>query len=625
MINKEDEKLQLASSLLQHLKEQSHLLSMLDNESLSKNLNRKTKKVDRRKVNPSVPFWRALQWGTDCLTTELDDAFEQLQTVSELLHHDVSPKRSTSRASEASQAIAGWINQQLPIESNDAFVSIIAAGWIYALRQSTMSISSSLWLETLQNILTQVDRTWSDINGDSLIPTIVWGCEIPLALATQLDSVDGQTKLVSETRQRLSFLISRVENAQALWLKAGGGEVRAMLASCLRCCWLLDQVHSKPLSQKDIKQLQKYARAGLSLSQIGGQPVLQHDVITHDNDLWHSFAEQFPGDEKFKALISNQLLNIKPKNRAKASRHSSSIEAALPPLGQNFEPAEVAIMRRDWTSGSQMVVVDFSTDPMWIEVYGPSQHKLLSGGWELELYCNDNEVIIDSPWVQLCWVSDDDVDYLELECEAEGVCKIQRQIMLIRDEGIVFLSDTLLAEKSGEWRLKSTLAVAENIQVEEQKDNTELRLKIQSGKKDKSKNVAVVLPIALPEWKRGNIVGRLTTQQPPTDQSALVLEQTSEGTRMVCPIVIGCGDRIEKQSYTWRHLTVGEELKIESHGTARGFRVQIGSDQILFYRSLGKLLRRTMMGLHLYNEFYAGRFDSRDGEVETLIEVSTEE
>lgn len=91
------------------------------------------------------------------------------------------------------------------------------------------------------------------------------------------------------------------------------------------------------------------------------------------------------------------------------------------------------------------------------------------------------------------------------------------------------------------------------------------------------------------------------------------------------PLVLGIGPKSAKDPYTWRHLTIGDDMKIQPAEQARGYRVQIGSDQVLFYRSLGPLRRRTMMSLHLHSEFYAGRFDPRDGEIESLVEVSAEE
>jgi hypothetical protein len=57
---------------------------------------------------------------------------------------------------------------------------------------------------------------------------------------------------------------------------------------------------------------------------------------------------------------------------------------------------------------------------------------------------------------------------------------------------------------------------------------------------------------------------------------------------------------------------------------AQAFRLQIGKEQWVLYRSLTPRIRRTVMGLHLNTEFYAARFQASDGSYEPLIEVNPE-
>ena len=77
-------------------------------------------------------------------------------------------------------------------------------------------------------------------------------------------------------------------------------------------------------------------------------------------------------------------------------------------------------------------------------------------------------------------------------------------------------------------------------------------------------------------------------------------------------------------AFTWRQLTIAEELKIQPREIAEAFRVQVNRDQWVFYRSLTPCARRTVMGLHLNTEFYAGRFSSEDGVFEPVVEVNPE-
>jgi hypothetical protein len=71
---------------------------------------------------------------------------------------------------------------------------------------------------------------------------------------------------------------------------------------------------------------------------------------------------------------------------------------------------------------------------------------------------------------------------------------------------------------------------------------------------------------------------------------------------------------------TWRKLTVAESLETQPDDVAVGYRVQIGKEQWLIYRSLVEPANRTLLGHNLSTEALVARFD-RTGEVEPLVEV----
>ncbi len=53
---------------------------------------------------------------------------------------------------------------------------------------------------------------------------------------------------------------------------------------------------------------------------------------------------------------------------------------------------------------------------------------------------------------------------------------------------------------------------------------------------------------------------------------------------------------------------------------AVGYRVQVGKQQWLFYRSLAKAANRSLLGQNLSSEFFVARFDSQ-GDAQELIEI----
>jgi hypothetical protein len=72
---------------------------------------------------------------------------------------------------------------------------------------------------------------------------------------------------------------------------------------------------------------------------------------------------------------------------------------------------------------------------------------------------------------------------------------------------------------------------------------------------------------------------------------------------------------------TWRRLTVAEQRQLTPPHRAGAFRVHVGREQWVLYRSLTGAANRTFLGKNLISDFYCGRFDSDDGTIEELVSV----
>jgi hypothetical protein len=125
----------------------------------------------------------------------------------------------------------------------------------------------------------------------------------------------------------------------------------------------------------------------------------------------------------------------------------------------------------------------------------------------------------------------------------------------------------------------------------------------------------MVLPLALPEWRADGRFGSLEQ----TDRG-LELCQSAKGAALFAPLFLDLEARRFGRPLTWRRLTVAENLQAVTDGVAAGFRVQIGGQQWLIYRSLAPKANRTLLGHNLATEMLAARF-GRDGEVDSILEV----
>ena len=130
-----------------------------------------------------------------------------------------------------------------------------------------------------------------------------------------------------------------------------------------------------------------------------------------------------------------------------------------------------------------------------------------------------------------------------------------------------------------------------------------------------SKRRALVLPLALPEWRSQRGAGELLQTR-----RGLELRQSTELGSLHAPLFLDLDRRRRRQRLTWRQLTVAESLAIQPADVAVGYRVEVGKQQWLIYRSLAEKANRTLLGHNLSTEMLVARFH-HCGEVKPLVEI----
>jgi hypothetical protein len=121
--------------------------------------------------------------------------------------------------------------------------------------------------------------------------------------------------------------------------------------------------------------------------------------------------------------------------------------------------------------------------------------------------------------------------------------------------------------------------------------------------------------LALPEWRSEFCHGNLHA-----DPQHLVLQQAAEGLNLYAPLLIDLDPARERHELTWRRLTVAENLRTVSRDEAVGYRVQIGREQWLIYRTLAPRGNRSVLGINTVADFVLSRF-LKSGTTEPLIVI----
>jgi hypothetical protein len=301
-------------------------------------------------------------------------------------------------------------------------------------------------------------------------------------------------------------------------------------------------------------------------------------------------------NRRLSAMLEN---NSKPLSVAKT--------AELPPPAVHSEWAEIGVLRTDWSRHSAQLTAVYGDQRMQVEL-AVSGELFFSGTWDFEVSLDGEAAKPANQWREICWVSDAGCDYLELELELSNALTVQRQIMLARNDQLLFLADAVLGERPGFVEYRSQLPLAPHIASHPAADTWEMFL--EAGKRR-----ALVLPLALPEWRSVTRDGLLSVES-----GRLELRQTWHGARLFAPLWVDLSRRRQNKPFTWRQLTVAEQRVNQPRDVAAGYRVQFAKRQWLVYRSLKRPGNRTVLGQNLSTDFLLARF-GRDGETQALVEV----
>jgi hypothetical protein len=312
-------------------------------------------------------------------------------------------------------------------------------------------------------------------------------------------------------------------------------------------------------------------------------------------------------------MLMNQTISKKaPKNAPK--RAPKKATKAQKKTWGYFPDEKRAILRPDGEKGSAELTVSFAerTLPTTLK---KGDSLLFAGECAPRIVIDGRETPFAGDWEEVCWISDEDADYLEIDIALDvpvgapvvSSWSLQRQMLLARDDQFLFIADAVLAPGSSRIEYQLPLPLPAKGAFAPERETREGWL-----------GAGRVMPLALPEWRSDADPSSLAERD-----GRLVLSQAQAGCRLFAPLFIDLHPRRPKLDATWRRLTVGKGLAIEPVDAAVGYRVQVGARQWLFYRSLAEEDSRTVLGHNLTTEFLAARF-STSGGVDKLVEVENE-
>jgi len=562
----------------------------------------------RRPVDPD----RLLPAERGALTWALPDGLDPPPAPDWLDRAEQLPADRPTADPSLERDILGWLGESAagtsPPEGSaaDAGYALEALACGRAIARLAAALSPDVWWALLDHLLVAVaDAARIELDHDPLVHQLLSG-ELPLTLAYLLPEIAPCRNLESAARRSLSSGLKDLLDGAGLPHGKHLGLLRPLLACWTRCRAMGGELKGGCWTKAARDQYQWLVRHALRLARHDGSQVLSHGSAGAFHQELFAAALRFGGDRYDRNIATLAL----PGAKKHAPRRLD--ESALPEPASESEWAAVAVLRPRWSRPGERLTVLYPRQECQVEL-SCGKDVLWSGPWELDVRLDGRPAMPDSDWEQLCWVSDADVDFLELEMQLSGGLRVQRQMLLARQDHFLLLADIVLGLEPGRIQYRGRLPLCSGISFQGAARSRE-------GFLVGSKCRALVLPLALPEWRADRPGTRLRVGRLVQTSRGLELRQLARARRLYAPLFLDLDRRRMTGRVTWRQLTVAESLAIQPHEVAVGYRVAVGKGQWLIYRSLAERANRTLLGHNLSTELLAARFH-RSGKVEPLLEI----
>ncbi len=536
-----------------------------------------------------------LLWG-------FDDAWLQPQTLDVLGRAAACTGRPGPGWAAVEAAVAGWLTEA-PGGKPHAGYALEALAWAGALPWLAADLSPGLWWDLIDHLNATVEEAQATPLDDQPLVHQLMAGELGLVLAQSLPEISACRRLLPLSRKALSNGLLDLLDGEGLPHAEHLDLFRPLLACWTRCRALAHRLAKDCWRQKAQYQYEWAIRAAIQLARPDGSRVFAPGTGSDHFEELLATAIRFGGDVDDRAIARLALPGLRVAGGEKTA------PAALPPAANHSEWAAVSVLRTGWSRSQPRIVVAYPRLEVRLELVLQKQ-VVFSGGWHPQVRRDGALLEPVDAWQEVCWVSDDDIDYLELEIELDEGVRLQRHVALARQDRFLLLADAILGDRPGRIDYRGRLPLGPEVRFQPAEETTEATL---AGKKP----LTNVLPLALSEWPGGDRRGTLAVAD-----GALELSQTSRGRSLFAPLLLDLEPRRLGRPLTWRRLTVAESLQIQPHDVAVGYRVMLGKQQWLIYRSLAPAANRTLLGHNLATEMLLARFD-RKGEVEPLVEIES--
>jgi hypothetical protein len=530
-------------------------------------------------------------------------------------------KPTSASRRQLAAATEGWLTSAanarpiLPLELLVLFEIVREAG-----SQFPLELSARLWRALLETAVDEIGPAATKAasmdgalrNGD-VLSRIALEAELSWQAGLLFEPVAGSAALRDAGRAALWGLLSGLTDSSGIPAGRSLGDLPAWMTSIVRArAW--GRSFSAPLfSTLQEKRVRGVIDAIAKLCRTDGRPALCAGETNGLAGVWSTAAASLPPRQRETSSAARYLLSLdgRDENRQRRKRalrngqrsRKGRLDSSRPVF--QSDESRLACLRSDWSGEPSSILVSYHVRFPRLEA-SLAGRVVFAGDWEIEVRLDGREVE-PGEWTCVCWHSDDDGDYLELQSRAADV-RIERQIFLSRTDEFALVADVVASEQEGRIDYVSRLPLASDCGTAAQTRTRECRLLFGGAAP------ARVFPLGLDCDRIDAAAGQLSA-----GDGGLTLQQTGVGG-LYAPLVLDWNPRRRRSPASWRRVTVALNGSAVPGTDASGFLLETGPSKWLIYRSLQPTLEpRSVLGQHTMYETLMGNFVR--GDVEVLIQV----
>ena len=524
------------------------------------------------------------------------DRFDSTVELAAALAQAGTAKGAKARQHEG--AAHEWLDRFATF-GRDLDFAVGCLAWADALAGLAGQMSGRVWWKLLNALVAEAGRNAWTVR-DPLI-SLLLASELPLTLAYSFPELANCRDLIEPAREAYASATGELFDGEGLICADHLAWLRPILASWTRSRAIGQLVARSWVEQGALDQYPQAVQHALRLSRADGRAVFSAGD-----------SEALDADMVAAALrLADDPTTRRVARLTTVGRTSSRPPKDLPSPSFEGEWAATAVLRSAWRPSAPRLTVAYPGRTVQMEL-ALGKDLIWSGDWEFDVHVNGQHLAPVGSWEQVCWISDNEVDYLELALALEGNVSVARHIVMSREHEFLILADAILGGEHATLEYRGGLPLTSSCSFQVESRTREGARLVRGRPRGR------VLPLALPEWRSASCRGSL--QQ---GDRGLELRQSAVGQRLFAPLFVDLNARRVRREVTWRQLTVGENREIVPPEVAVGYRVQAGRRQWLVYRSLGPVAVRSVLGCNLMHELMIADFQA-DGSVERIVEIEEE-